>query len=123
MHSNFPQPSTLTPIAAMNTMQPCTNLTELKSFKFETLSILRTAIAQRKKLIKLKKYKLILDDEQRKIMTLYGIYRNGWEARTLAKFIVRHYDAIHRLIPGSNPTLKQRFLNQLQIAETLIHSL
>ena len=85
-------------------------------FRADAIAIMRTGIMSRRKLMKKGKGKLVMSQQIQSIMTMFDAYQNNWPVHGVARFVINHSREIQTIIPGSNPTLNQRFENILSIA-------
>lgn len=88
-----------------------------EGFRFEALTIIRTAVNQRRKLVQMNKSYIVLDKSIIQVLKQYDAYKSTWSVRGIARFIYKYYHTIERIIPASNPTAKQRLHELLSTAK------
>lgn len=120
MHSHTPTPTKSTPMQPDTFLEYCNTLQLTPAqFRAQVITILNTAIAQRKKIINRGRSRLFITEDIASVFAMFDAYKNTWTPAGLAGFILNKADLIRMIIPGSNPLLAQRFNEMLSIAHEI----
>ena len=99
----------------MNTKTTCavartvTGTTPAADFYHEAITVLKTAIEQRRKLHRIGKSRIMLSPQIISVFNMFDAYKYRWNLQGVARFLVKHEAEIRLIIPSSNPLLMQRF--------------